>query len=110
MWSCLDTGPEPASRGEMKAGLTQWVGWELKRLPLFCRQHPVHHSRLVPDPGHHIYRRSNEKKKKKKQSIGEKRRQNIPFLVSIARNSLDYALNPFAFDTLLVLVVFEDNL
>ena len=39
----------------------------------------------------------------------EKRKHNIPFFMPLTGNPLDDTLNPFAFDTLLVFVMFEDD-
>lgn len=39
----------------------------------------------------------------------DKRKHNIPFFMPLTGNPLNNALNPFAFDTLLVFVMFEDD-
>lgn len=91
----------------------QHVGLELKKQPSFCRRHLVRRSRLVRGPGHHTFlgfkRRLNEKRQVGIETGREKENPNIPFFGPLTGNILDDTLDSFAFDTLLILVMFENH-
>lgn len=88
----------------------QRVGSELKTRQSFCRLHLARHSRLVRDPGHHtFFWRLNEKSPVETINRRNEKKKNLPFFGSLTSDVLNDTLDSFTFNTLLILVVFEDH-